>query len=80
MPLTINNNLPSSNICFGSTHNHSEISLTSNIDSYTSLNVCNIIIHHCVIITHPEIVSRYIQYDNKNPFGTIERNYTAEDY
>ena len=44
------------------------------------MNVGNLKIHQCFITTHPEIFSRYIQYDDENPFDTIQINYAVEDY
>ena len=44
------------------------------------MNVGNIRIHKWVITTHPEIVSRYSQYNKENPFDIIELNYEVEDY
>ena len=42
MPLTVDNNLPSIIICFGSTQNHSEIGFASHIDSCAAMNVGNL--------------------------------------
>ena len=64
MPLTIKNNLPSNNIHFGGTQNHSEISFASHIASCAAMNIGNLKICQWVITTHPEIVFRYIQYDD----------------
>ena len=80
MALTIDNNLPSNNIRFGGTHNHSEIIFGSRIDSWAAINVVNINIHQWVITIHPEIVSCYIQYDNEIPFDLIQLNFAVEDY
>ena len=80
MPLTINNKLPSINIRFRSSKNHSEISFASHIDSCAAMDVGNIRIHQWVITTHPKIVSHYIQYNYENPFDTIQLNYAVEDY
>ena len=53
MPLTADNDLPSINIRFGSTHNHSEISFVSHIDYCATMNVGDLKIHQLVITTHP---------------------------
>ena len=79
MTLTIDNNLLSINICFGSTPNHSEIIFASHIDSCTAINVVNIKIHQWVITKHLEIVSCYIQYEKENPFDPIQLNCVVED-
>ena len=56
MPLTVDNNLPSINICFGITQNHSYISFESHIDSCAAMNIGNIKFYQWVIATQPETV------------------------
>ena len=62
---TIDNNLPSINIHFGSTHNHSEISFASHIDSCAAMNVGNLKIHQWFITSHSDKLSHYIQYNDE---------------
>ena len=62
MPITVDNNIPSINIRFGSTQNHSKVMFVSHIDSCAAMNVGNLKIHQWVITIHPEIFSPYIQY------------------
>ena len=44
------------------------------------MNLGNLKIHQWFITTHPEIVSRYIQYKDKNSFDPIQLNCSVEDY
>ena len=44
------------------------------------MDLGNLKIHQWVITAHPEIVSRYIQYDDENPFEPIQLNCAVEDY
>ena len=44
------------------------------------MNVVNIKIHKWVITTHPDIVYCYIQYDDENPFDTIQLNCAVDYY
>ena len=50
---TIDNNLPSIDIRFGSNQNHSEVSFASHIHSCAAMNEGYIKIYQWVINTHP---------------------------
>ena len=79
MPLTINNKLPSINIRFRSSKNHSEISFASHIDSCAAMDVGNIRIHQWVITTHPYTFSCYIKYNDEKTFDNIALNCAVDN-
>ena len=61
-------------------HESARQPLSSHIEYCDAMNVGNLRIHLWVITTHQEIVSHYIQYNDKKPFEPIELNYEVEDY
>ena len=63
MPLELDNSLPAINLCFGSTDDN-EVVFPCHVDSCAAMNAGNLRVHQWVITHHPEIVTKYLQFDD----------------
>ena len=70
MSLSLDNGLPADVICFGTT-DADEVPLSCHIDRCAAMNTGNLLLHMWIIRTYHEIVMKYEQCDDSNPFQPI---------
>lgn len=70
MALSLDNNLPSTVLRFGS-NDENEVAFSVHYDRYASMNTANELLHIWIITLYPEIVVSYELYDDANSFHTI---------
>ena len=70
MPLSIDNDLPSTVLRFGSSDKN-EIAFAVHCDSCAAMNTANELLHMWIMTTYPEIVLKYERYDDVVAFQPI---------
>ena len=70
MPLSLDNNLPSTVLRFGTSADN-KITFSCPLDSCAAMNTGNSLLHMWIITTYPEIVANYECYDDEKPFQPI---------
>ena len=49
------------------------------MDTCAAINTGNLLVHQWLMTTHPHLVAEFIQYDDKNPFETLQLYCAVED-
>ena len=78
MTLDLDNGLPPIHIIFGASDTN-EAEFCTHVDSCAGMNVGNLKLHPCIMTTNPDIVDRYIKFDDENTFGPIRLNCTLDE-
>ena len=85
MPLSIDNNLPSSVLRYGYM-DENEIAFSSYLDSCTVMNTVNYLLHMWIMTTYPETLAIYEHDNDSNTFQhttldcAIPSSYFQNDY
>ena len=70
MPLSLDNNIPSTVIRFGASDDN-EVAFSCHLDSCAAMNTGNSLLHMWIMTTYPEIIASYERYDDDEPFQPI---------
>ena len=70
MPLSLDNDLPSTVLRFGSSDDN-EISFSCHLDSCAAMNTGNTLLHMWIMTNYPDIVDSYEQFDDSDAFLPI---------
>ena len=82
MPIALDNNIPGIAVQISNLHNSPSAcqNFLALVNSCATMNIGNLEIHQWIINKSPEIIADYIEYDDTNPFQTLQSQVVIQDF
>ena len=78
MPLDVDNGFSGIKLWFG-TSSENEVGCIFHMDTCAAMNTGDLLAHQWFMITHPQLVAEFIQYDDRNPFDLLQLHCAVDD-